>query len=344
MGVDIRSFGTTKDGQAVSLYTLSNSKGMKAVVTDFGAILVNLLVPDAEGNVRDVVLGFDTLEEYESNPSFFGSTIGPSANRIAGAQFEIDGKIYHVDDNDDGNNLHSHRELGYHKRLWSAVCANNSVTFTLSDQATMGFPGNKQLAVTYTLGEDNDLRLHYHGLSDANTVMNLTNHTYFNLNGHGNGDNSEHELWLKASYYTPVAAGLIPTGEIAAVAGTPMDFTAAKKIGKEIDADFAQLKLGGGYDHNWVIDGWNGELQHFATVKSPDGKINMKAFTTLPGVQFYAGNFIDEEIGKGGAVYRKRGALCLETQYYPNSVNEPAFPSCIFGLEGAYDSETVYQF
>lgn len=341
MGVDIKSFGKTKNGQEVSLYTITNSKGMKAVVTDFGAILVDLFVPDAEGNVKNVVLGFETLEEYEKNPSFFGATIGPNANRIAGAQFVVDGKVVKLDVNDGDNNLHSHRELGYHKQVWAAACADNSVTFTLDDPATMGFPGNKKFRVTYTLGEENDLRLKYHATSDANTVINPTNHTYFNLKGRKNGDILEHELWLKASGYTPVVAGAIPTGEIAAVAGTPMDFTTAKQIGLEIDADFEQLQLTTGYDHNWVIDDWNGELQHMATVKSPDGALAMKVFTTLPGVQFYAGNYTRAE---NGEEYAYRAALCLETQYYPNSANEPAFPSCFFGPDKDYESETVYQF
>ena len=345
MAIVCNNFGTSKDGKQVTLYTISNSKGMKASVTDFGALLIKLLVPDANGEIRDVVQGFDTLEEYFVNPNFFGATIGPNANRIDNACFTIDGETFKLDANDSTNNLHSHREDGYHKRMWAAEYTENSVTFTLEDQeSSMGFPGNKKFAVTYTLGEDNDLKIHYHAVSDKKTVINPTNHSYFNLMGQGSTDNSGHELWLKASHYTPVNEKLIPTGEIATVAGTPMDFTQPKKIGLEIDADFEQLKLAGGYDHNWVIDGWDGSLQHFATVKSPDGALTMKAATTLPGVQFYAGNFLDGQPGKGGATYQKRYALCLETQYYPNSANEPSFPSCIFGDGREYDSVTVYSF
>lgn len=349
MAVEVKNFGVNKEGKQVSLYTISNSKGMKACLTDLGAILVELWVPAEDGEIRDVVQGFDTVAAYEANPSFFGATIGPNANRIADACFAIDGVEYKLDVNDGVNNLHSHRELGYHKRIWDAQCSDDSVIFTLKDEdGSMGFPGNKNFTVTYTLGEENDLKIHYHVVSDKKTVINPTNHTYFNLDGHGKGTILDHELWLNASAYTPVVAGAIPTGEIAAVAGTPMDFTVAKKVGLEIDADFEQLNLTSGYDHNWVLDGWDGSLKHFATLKSTDGKVTMKAFTTLPGVQFYAGNYIEAEnkpkCGKGETTYKKRYALCLETQYYPNCVNEPSFPSCIFGADNEYDSVTVYQF
>ena len=345
MAITSSKFGTSKDGKEVTLYTISNSKGMKASVTDFGALLVNLLVPDANGEIRDVVQGFDTLEEYFANPDFFGATIGPNANRIDNASFTLDGEVFKLDVNDGTNNLHSHRENGYHKRMWAAECTDNSVTFTLEDQdGSMGFPGNKKFVVTYTLGEENDLKIQYHAVSDKKTVINPTNHSYFNLMGQGSCVNSDHQLWLNASHYTPVNANLIPTGEIAPVAGTPMDFTQPKKIGLEIDADFEQLNLAGGYDHNWVLDGWDGSLKHFATVESPDGALTMKVSTTLPGVQFYAGNFLDGQPGKGGAAYQKRFALCLETQYYPNSANESSFPSCVFGDGREYDSVTVYSF
>lgn len=345
MAIERKGFGTDKEGRQVTLYTITNSKGMQASVTDFGAILVSLMVPDANGEVRDVVLGYDSAESYWNNSCFFGSTIGPSANRIADARFTIDGITCQLDVNDNDNNLHSHRELGYHKRMWEVRCADDSVTFRLKDKdGSLGFPGNKEFEVTYTLREDNALQIHYHAVSDKKTVINPTNHTYFNLKGQGNGTIQDHELQLNASCYTPVAAGSIPTGEIAPVAGTPMDFTASRTIGEEIDADFEQLKLTGGYDHNWVIDGWDGSLRQFATAKAPDGSIVMKAFTTLPGVQFYAGNYIEPDKGKNGASYDFRGGFCLETQYYPNSANEPAFPSCIFGEGKEYDSVTVYQF
>ncbi len=350
MAVEKSFFGKSPEGKEITLYTISNSKGMKASVTDLGAILVKLLVPDQNGRVEDVVLGFDKAEEYYKNPSFFGAVIGPNANRIGGAAFTLDGVEYQLDVNDGPNNLHSHKELGYHKRIWTADVDDNSVTFSLEDNASMGFPGKKRIQITYTLSEDNELALHYHGVSDCRTIFNPTNHSYFNLEGAKNGVIEDHELWLGASCYTPVVAGAIPTGEIIPVAGTPMDFTSMKRIGLEINADFEQLQLTGGYDHNWVIDGWDGTLRHIATVKAPKSGRIMKAYTTLPGVQFYAGNFIEPETGKEGVLYDKRYGLCLETQYYPDTIHHENFPSCVFGgAEEAsdareYDSVTVYRF
>lgn len=345
MAVEKSVFGKSPDGQEVMLYTLKNSKGMQVSLTNLGAIIVKLMVPDKAGNVADVVLGFDKAEDYYKNPSFFGAVIGPSANRIGGASFEVDGVNYQLDVNDGPNNLHSHFDKGYHKLLWTAETTDNSVTFALEDSdGNMGFPGNKKVQVTYTLSEDNALTLHYHGSSDKKTVLNFTNHTYFNLDGHDSGSIEAHELQLNASCYTPVVEGAIPTGEIASVAGTPMDFTAPKVIGKEINENFEQLKLTGGYDHNWVIDGWNGELKEFAVVKAPKSGRVMKAYTNLPGVQFYAGNCIAPQAGKGGVSYDKRFGLCLETQYYPDTVHQPSFPPCIFGEGKDYDSVTVYRF
>ncbi len=347
MSIAKEVFGTAKDGKEAYLFTLENSKGMKAQITNFGAILVNLYVPDAKGNVEDVVLGFDSLEEYYGNGSFFGATIGPSANRVGNAKFEIDGVTYQLDVNDGPNNLHSHMELGYHKRVWDAVINddNNSVTLSLeAPDGDMGFPGNKKLTMTYSLSEENELKLAYHATSDADTLINLTNHTYFNLSGHKAGKIEDHLLTLHASHYTPVVPGAIPTGEIAEVAGTPMDFTKAKPVGRDINADFEQLKLTQGYDHNWVIDNADGSLREIAVVEDPKSGRIMKTFTTLPGVQFYAGNCIGKENGKDGAVYEPRKGLCLETQYYPDTINKPQFPSAVFGPNRAYDSVTVYQF
>ena len=344
MTIEETLFGTNSDKTEVKLYTLTNAGGMSISVSNLGAALVKVLVPDKNGVKADVVLGFDRAEDYLDNPSFFGVVIGPSANRIAGAAFEIEGKQCRVDVNDGENNLHSHRDQGYHKRLWKARAEGQSVTFTLQDDGSMGFPGKKEVSVCYTLTEENELKIHYHGTSDRKTILNLTNHTYFNLDGHDSGRMEEHELWLGASCYTPVVPGAIPTGEIAAVAGTPMDFTTSKTVGKEIHMDFEQLELTGGYDHNWVIDGWDGSLRHFATVTAPGSKRVMKAYTTLPGVQFYAGNFIGEQKGKDGVNYAPRMGLCLETQYFPDSIHHSNFPSCVFGEGTEYDSETIYQF
>lgn len=346
MGIAKEIFGTTKEGKEVYAFTLENAKGMKARVINFGAILVNLYVPDAEGNTEDVVLGFDNLEGYYGNGSFFGATIGPNANRIGNAKFEINGKTYQVDVNDGPNNLHSHIELAYHKRVWDAVVNDdNSVTFSLeAPDGDMGFPGNKKISVTYSLSDDNELKLAYHATSDADTLINMTNHTYFNLSGHKAGKIEDHILTLYASNYTPVVPGAIPTGEIASVAGTPMDFTTAKPVGQDINADFEQLKLTLGYDHNWVIDNADGTLREIALLEDPKSGRKMKTFTTLPGVQFYAGNCISKENGKAGAVYEPRTGMCLETQYYPDTINKPQFPSAVFGPNREYDAVTVYQF
>lgn len=346
MAVTKSLFGKSPEGKEISLYTLSNSKGMKAAVTDLGAILVRVLVPDATGKADDLVLGFDNGESYYGNDSFFGTVIGPCANRTGGAEYTLDGVTYQLDKNDGANNLHTHKQLGFHKRLWDAEIGENSVTFSLEDEdGHLGFPGNKKVSVTYSLSEENELTLHYHASSDKKTIINLTNHSYFNLDGHGAGSIEEHELWLRASHFTPVAAGSIPTGEIRAVAGTPMDFTQPKKIGRDIEADFEQLKLTGGYDHNFCIDDWDGSLKHIATAKGPKSGRVMKVYTTLPGVQFYAGNFIAPEEGKAGATYNNRSGFALETQYYPDTIHHENFPSYIFGGEnGDYDSVTVYKF
>ena len=345
MSIVKEKFGTTKCGKDVYAYTISNSKGMSAKIINFGANLVNLLVPDKDGNLEDVVLGFDTLEGYYGNDSFFGATIGPSANRIAGASVEIDGKQYHLDVNDGENNLHSHKEEGYHKRVWDVTEGTDSITLTLEGKdGEMGFPGNKKVTMIYSLSEDNELKLSYHVTADANTIVNLTNHTYFNLSGHKSGKIEDHELKINASHFTPVVPGSIPTGEIAPVAGTPMDFTTMKPIGQDINTDCEQLKLGQGYDHNFVIDGADGTLREIAEAYDPKSGRRMKVFTDLPGVQFYAGNCIGEETGKENAAYGPRKGFCLETQYYPDNIHHPNFPQAVFGPGKDYKSETIYQF
>ncbi|MCM1112943.1 MAG: galactose mutarotase [Muribaculum sp.] len=338
-------FGKSAEGRDILLYTMSNTKGMTASVMNLGAVLVELRVPDRQGRAEDIVLGFDSGETYYTNPSFFGAVIGPSANRIGGAAFTLDGVRYQLAVNDNENNLHSDYQKGYHVRLWDAEVREDGVAFSLEDaDGSMGFPGGKKLQVVYTLDEENGLTLRYHGSSDKRTILNPTNHSYFNLEGHDAGSVEGHTLLIHADSYTPVAAGAIPTGEIAPVKGTPMDFTKEKVIGEEIDADVEQLKLTGGYDHNWVVRGADGSLRHIATVRAPHSGRVMKVYTTLPGVQFYAGNFIDEQTGKGGAVYNKRHGLCLETQYYPDSIHHDNFPSCVFGAGEDYESVTVYRF
>lgn len=345
MGIIKEKFGTARTGEDIFLYTLKNKNGMEAKVTNFGANLVSLLVPDQDGKVEDVVLGYDNLEDYYRNGSFFGATIGPSANRIAGAGFTIDGKDYHLDVNDGDNNLHSDKELGYHKQVWNAAAGEDTLTLTIEGKdGEMGFPGNKKITMVYSLSDDNALKLSYHATADKDTVINLTNHTYFNLAGHKAGKIEDHLLKLHAGHFTPVVAGAIPTGEIKAVAGTPMDFTTAKPIGQDINADYEQLKLTLGYDHNYVIDGADGTLREFAEAKDPKSGRTMKAYTTLPGVQFYAGNCIAEETGKEGAHYEPRVGFCLETQYYPDNIHHANFPQAVFGPGKDYQAETVYQF
>lgn len=345
MGVMKEKFGTAADGKDVYAFTLSNTNGMQAKIINYGAILVSLLVPDQDGKTADVVLGYDNLEGYFGNGSFFGATIGPSANRIGGASFEIDGKTYQIDVNDGPNNLHSHMENGYHKKVWDAVEGDNSVTLMLeSADGEMGFPGNKKVTMTYSLSEDNALKLAYHVSADANTIVNLTNHTYFNLSGHQSGKIEDHLLQLHAGNFTPVVPGAIPTGEIKPVAGTPMDFTEAKPIGRDINADYEQLKLTLGYDHNFVIDDADGTLKEIAVAQDPKSGRKMKVFTTLPGVQFYAGNCIGKETGKAGVPYGPRKGFCLETQYYPDNIHHPNFPQSVFGPGKDYESVTVYQF
>ncbi len=348
MSVTQEAFGKSRDGRDLFLYTIENGNGMKAKVTNLGAILVQLWVKDKEGKAQDIVLGYDSADRYYSNPSFFGATVGPSANRIGGASYEIDGVNYDIDVNDGPNNLHSHYELGYHKRVWDVETFDDGVRFYISDPATLGFPGNKEVSVTYTVTDKNELKLHYHGTSDEKTILNLTNHTYFNLDGHDSGNILDHEIELKCANYTPCVKGSIPTGEIAPVSGTPMDLTSRKRVGDDIDTDFEQLNNAGGYDHNFCIDGFDGSLRQCATVWAAKSGRVMKVYTDLPGVQFYAGNFITPEDGKGGYHYEKRAGLCLETQYYPDTIHHENFPSCLFGGSEddarVYDTVTVYAF
>ena len=345
MAVSTKFFGKSKEGKDITLYTITNAAGMQADVTDLGAILVNLFVPGKDGKKDDVVLGFATGEEYYDNASFFGATIGPSANRIGNAKFTIEGREYQLAVNDGPNNLHSDFEKGYHKRMWDAEILENGVRFSLeAPDGDMGFPGNLKISVTYTLTEDNAISLKYHGTTDRGGLLNMTNHSYFNLAGHKAGNIEDHVLTIHASCYTPVVPGAIPTGEIAPVAGTPMDFTKAKRIGDEIRADFEQLKLTKGYDHNWVVDGADGTLREIAVVSEPTTGRVMTVLTDLPGVQFYAGNCITPVAGKDGAQYEVRSGLCLETQCYPDSINKANFPSVVYTPEKAYDTETVYRF
>lgn len=345
MGIKKASFGLTKNNEEIFKYEISNSKGMKATVMNYGAILTELWVPDDTGELKDVVLGYDTLEPYFENGSFFGATVGPNANRIANASFSINGKKYQLAVNDGPNNLHSDFELGYHKRVYAVKENDNSVTFMLDDaDGSMGFAGNKHVEVTYTLTEDCELKIHYEVTSDQDTIINMTNHSYFNLCGHDSGRIEDHILKLNASCYTPVIMGAIPTGELAPVKGTAFDFTEPKRVGDRIEDDIEQLKLVQGYDHNWVIDGADGAIRKIAEVTAKGTSRKMEVYSDLPAVQFYAGNCIAPTVGKGGASYAKRCGLCLETQYSPDTANRPEWPSAVYGPNRAYVSTTIYKF
>ena len=340
-----RSFGTTKDGKEVFLFSLENKNGVKVEVTNFGANLVNVFVPGKDGKVEDVVLGFDDVAGYEVNPSFFGAVIAPSANRIGGASFELNGETYPLKKNNGENNLHSDEELGAHKRVWDITENEDSVTFTLKNaDGELGFPGNKEFKVTYSLNDENGLKIAYEATSDKDTIINPTNHSYFNLKRHKEGTIEDHKITLLASNYTPADEASIPYGDIVSVEGTPMDLRQELVIGEKIDSDFDQLNFAVGYDHNWVTDNCNGEVRKIATVKAPGDVRVMEVYTDLPGVQFYAGNFIDPQTGKDGASYAKRSGLCLETQCYPDSIHRPNFPSVVYGPTKAYKSTTIYKF
>lgn len=345
MSVRKESFGKLKDGREVSKYIIENKKGMKAEVIDFGAILTNLFVTDSDGCQKDIVLGYDTLEPYFENDSFFGATVGPNANRIAGASFTLNGQKCDLAVNDGPNNLHSDFDKGYHKCLFDAKCGESAVTFLLKDtDMNMGFPGNKTVSVTYTVTEENELKLSYEASSDKDTIINMTNHTYFNLCGHDSGRIEDHVMMINASCYTPVVKGAIPTGILEPVKNTVFDFTSPMRVGDHVDDNVEQLKLVKGYDHNWATDDYDGSVRKIAEVTAKGSKLKMEVFSDLPGVQFYAGNCITPTVGKSGTQYTPRCGLCLETQYYPNTANEPSFPQAVFGPSKKYVTETIYKF
>lgn len=343
MSVETTQFGKTYLGKDIKLYTITNKKGMQAAATNIGACLVNLIVANNKGEGRDIILGYGSGEEYLVNGCFFGATVGRCANRTKDAKFTIDGTVYDLAVNDNANNLHSDFYKGMHKVIWDAKTGDNSVKFSYhSPDMENGFPGNLDMSVTYTLTEENELVIAYEGVSDKKTLINMTNHTYFNLSGHDSGSIENTLLTLFASNYTPVVEGAIPTGEIAPVKGTVMDFTTAKTIGQDIRADFEQLKLVKGYDHNYVVDDYDGSRKLIATAEA-DGR-KMEVYSDLPGVQFYAGNCIAPQEGKSGAIYKERTGFCLETQYFPNSANDPAFAHPIFDKGQKYETTTIYKF
>ncbi len=314
-------------------------------VTDFGATLYSLIVPDKDENPIDVVLGYDSTEEYMGpSGTGFGATIGRNGNRIGKAEFTLNGKTYQLDKNNNGNNLHSGLDY-YHYRMWTVKeTTENSITLSLhSPDGDQGFPGNFDVDVTYTLTDDNELKIDYNGAADADTVINMTNHSYFNLNGHASGNILEHELWVDADAFTATDDKLIPTGEIRLVEGSPMDFREKKLVGRDIDEDYDALNYAGGYDHNWCLNN-NGEFKKVIEISSDLSGITMEVYTDLPGVQIYAGNFLVSEPGKSGATYKKRQGICFETQHYPDAINHDNFPSPVVKKGEVYKTTTVYKF
>ena len=342
-------FGTLPDGRQVEIFTLRNASGMEVRFTNFGGIITSIRVPDRQGNFEDVTLGFDSLAGYVGEHPYFGSLIGRYGNRIARGRFTLDGKQYNLATNNAPNHLHG-GPGGFHKVLWNAEPFQNDssvgavLTYTSPD-GEEGYPGTLQTRVTYTLTNANELGFEYHATADKPTPVNLTQHAYFNLAGDGERDILGHELTLNASRFTPVDSTLIPTGEIAPVANTPLDFTRPTPIGARIDQDHPQLGHGGGYDHNWVLDRQGEGLSLAARLYEPESGRQMEVWTTEPGIQFYSGNFLDGSLtGKNGKVYQHRFGLALETQHFPDSPNQPNFPTTILRPGEEYRSRTVYRF
>lgn len=342
--LQVGGFGTTAEGKAVHLYTLTNEAGMSAAVTDFGAVLVRLEVPDKDGVKRDVVLGYDDAAGYAEGTNFFGAPVGRNANRIGGASVEINGVVYELEKNDNGNNLHSGNDF-FNVRMWQVIeQADDRVVFLLhSEDGDQGYPGTLDIKVTYELTEENEIRFSYDAVPDQDTILNMTNHSYFNLNGHDSGDILGHTVTLDADFFTRADAESIPTGELADVTGTPMDFRQGRVIGDEIDAEYEATQFGQGYDHNWVLKN-NGKFGKVAKAVGNESGIVMEVSTDLPGVQMYTGNFIDNEPGKNGAVYGRRSAVCFETQYFPDAIHHENFAGPICKAGEAYHTVTAYRF
>ncbi|MGE5581045.1 MAG: aldose epimerase family protein [Bacillota bacterium] len=343
MKIQKELFGTTGEGKTAFLYTLSNSKGMTIKITNYGGIITSILAPGLNGKMADVVLGFNTFGEYLSGHPYFGAIIGRYGNRIARGRFSLNGKEYKLATNDGPNHLHGGL-AGFDKKIWEAAEISNpqeaGVKLSyLSKDGEEGYPGNLAVVVEYLLNDRNELTIRYQATTDKPTVINLTNHSYFNLAGEGSGNILNHQLTLNADHYTEVAEGLIPTGELRPVKASPLDFTVAKAIGAEI------AKVEGGYDHNYVLNKKPNELSQAAKVYEPISGRTMEVFTTEPGIQFYTGNFLDgANKGKAGKSYGKHAAFCLETQHFPDSPNHPEFPSTILNPGDTYHQATVYKF
>jgi aldose 1-epimerase len=349
--VQVSEFGKTKDGDTIYRFLLTNKKNVEASVISYGATLVSLKVPDRNGKIGDVVLGYDSLDGYERGKSYFGGTIGRYGNRIAGGQFTLDGTVFHLPKNDGLNSLHG-GTTGFNKRVWTGVDRSRADAQVLdlsytSPDGEEGYPGTLQVKVTYTLpAETNELRIDYSASTDKDTVLNLTNHSYFNLSGAASLKIVDHQLLLRAREFIPVDSTLIPTGELRPVDGTPFDFRKPTAIGAQINQDDEQLRFGKGYDHNWVLEeAGKGGLKLAAQVFEPTSGRVLEVDTTEPGIQFYSGNFLDgKDRGKGGEFYAHRTGFCLETQHFPDSPNHPNFPSTELKPGQTYRSTTVLRF
>ncbi len=341
-------FGKTADGQSVEIYTLTNANGVEARITTYGGILVSLKTPDRQGKMDDIVLGFDSLDEYLKGHPFFGALTGRYANRIAKGRFTLNGVEYKLATNNNENHLHGGVK-GFDKAVWKArqVPTKDGVAIELthiSKDGDEGYPGNLTARAVYALTDKNELRIDYSATTDKDTVINLTNHSYFNLAGQGNGDILNHQVMINANSFTPVDSTLIPTGELRSVKDTPFDFTRPAAIGARVNQDEEQLKFGQGYDHNFVVNGQTGVLRQAAKVSDPATGRIMEVLTTEPGVQLYIGNFLGEMKGKAGKGYNRRHGFCLETQHFPDSPNKTSFPSTVLKKGGKYQTTTVFKF
>ncbi len=349
--LSVAAVAQVEDFDSIKLYTLKNESGMTVKVTNFGAIIASMFVPDRDGKAADVVLGYNKVEDYINavDKPYFGSVVGRYGNRIANGEFELEGKSYSLLQNNGKNHLHG-GAVGFDKVVWDVDSYEESRSLKLSYHAKdmeEGYPGNLLITVCYTIQDTNTLTVEYHATTDKATPVNLTQHTYFNLEGEGAGNILNHELMLNASHITPVDAGLIPTGDFLKVEGTPFDFRKPQSIGNHINDDHTQIKYGGGYDHNWVLakDNTSKQLVLAAQVSEPNTGRILTVHTTEPGIQFYSGNFLDGRLkGKSGRTYKHRYGFCLETQHFPDSPNQPNFPSTILVPGKVYSSKTTFSF
>ena len=349
--LQVSEFGKTKDGATVYRYVLTNNKSLEAVVVSYGASLVSVKTPDRNGKIADVVFGYDDLNGYEQDKAYIGATVGRFANRLAGGEFVLDGTTFHIPKNNGQNTLHG-GTIGFNKRVWTGVDRSRADAEVLelsytSPDGEQGFPGTLKVTVTYTLPADkNELRIDYSATTDKDTVLNLTNHSYFNLSGDPTQQILNHQILIRGQKFVPVNASLIPTGELRPVAGTPFDFTKATAIGTRIDQDNEQLKFGMGYDQTWVLEanGKSGPQLAAEAFEPVSGRV-LEVLTTQPGVQFYTGNSLDGTArGKGGQLYARRTAFCLETQHFPDSPNQPNFPSTELKPGETFQSTTILRF